>query len=272
MRLLTWLLVIAVTLYAAVVAYLYVEQREIMYRPEQTERVPPSHYPMLTGVDEVELHTADGYRVFAWYAPAPAGQPTVVIFHGNGGSLRSQRYRLVNFKDANMGVLLLAYRGYSGSDGEPTEEGLYTDARAALDWLKERGVTDDRIVLYGESLGTGVATKMAVEHKVAAVVLESPYTSTADVAKEHFAFVPVDLLMLDRFDSLARIGDVHEPLLIMHGEKDEVIPQAYGLRLFGAANEPKEGYWPKLAGHNTIFDLGGSQTAVDFIERNVKPQ
>lgn len=270
MRWMRRLLVGVVGLYLAAVALLYVFQRDLMYRPDSIRRVAPSYYDMLVGVKEVELKTPDGLRVYAWYSAPPAGRPTVAVFHGNGGSLRSQRYRLKYFKDANMGVLVLGYRGYAGSEGTPTEEGLYTDARAALDWLNAQGIADDRVVLYGESLGTGVATKMATEREFAAVILESPYTSTMDVAASRFPFVPVSWLMRDRFDSLSRIGQVHEPLLVMHGEADEVIPQAYGRRLFDAANEPKEGFWPKRAGHNSIFDLGGFQTAAEFIERRVK--
>ncbi|MFM9865845.1 MAG: alpha/beta hydrolase [Micropepsaceae bacterium] len=269
MRWLRWLLLGAAGFYVAIVGLLYVFQRDLMYRPEAIRRVPPSYYDMLAGVQEVELKTPDGLRVYAWYAPPPEGRPTVAIFHGNGGSLRSQRYRLKYFKDANLGVFVLGYRGHAGSDGTPSEEGLYTDARTALDWLNAQGIADTRIVIYGESLGTGIATKVAAEREFAAVVLESPYTSTVDVAADRFWFVPVSMLMKDRFESLARIAQVHEPLLIMHGEADEVIPQSFGRRLFDAANEPKEGYWPKMAGHNSIFDLGGFLTAAEFIERRV---
>lgn len=256
-----------VAVYAAFVGLLFFFQRDLVYRPDSIRRVAPSYYPMLTGVQEVELKTADGLRVYAWYAPAPVGRPTVAIFHGNGGSLRSQRYRLAYFRDASMGVFVLAYRGYSGSDGSPSEEGLYTDARAALDWLNAQGVAGKDIVLYGESLGTGIATKMAAEREVALVVLESPYTSTVDVAAERFPIMPVGWFMKDRFESLARIAQVHEPLLIMHGEADSVIPQSFGKRLFEAANEPKEGFWPTLAEHHSIFDLGGFLTAREFIDR-----
>lgn len=258
-------------LYVAVVAGLCAFQRDLMYRPEQIAHVLPSHYPMLAGVQEIRLKTPDGLNVFAWYAPAPDGRPTVVIFHGNGGSLRSQRYRLAHFKDAGMGVLLLSYRGYSGSDGAPSEQGLYTDARTALDWLRKRGVPDEKIVLYGESLGSGVATKMASERKVALVVLESPYTSTVDVAASRFPIVPVDWLMLDRFDSLARIRAIAAPLLVMHGGADEVIDQSEGHKLFTTANDPKEGFWPHGAGHGNIFDLGGFDAAREFIERRFQP-
>lgn len=257
--------------YAAVVGFMYVFQRDMMYFPDQIRRVAPSYYPMLAGVQEVELKTADGLRVFAWYWPAPSGRPTVAIFHGNGGSLRSQRYRLAYFKDADMGVFLLGYRGYSGSDGWPSEEGLYTDARAALDWLNGQGVADERIVLYGESLGSGLATKMASERPVSLVVLESPYTSTVDVAALRFPIVPVHWLMVDRYESIARIDKVKAPLLVMHGDADQVIPQAFGRRLFEAANHPKEGFWPQGIGHRDIFDTGGFLAARDFIERRFKP-
>lgn len=258
-------------LYVLAVGALYFFQRDFMYWPDHTARVAPSYYPMLAGVEEVELKTPDGLKVYAWYAPAPDGRPTVAIFHGNGGSLRSQRYRLAYFKDAGMGVLLLAYRGYAGSDGSPSEEGLYTDARAALDWLGAQGVSGDRIVLYGQSLGSGVATKMASERHVALVVLESPYTSTVDVAELQYPFVPVSWLMMDRYDSLSRIGQVKVPLLVMHGDADQVIDQALGRRLFDAANEPKEGFWPHGVGHNDIFDLGGFNAARSFIERRLQP-
>jgi fermentation-respiration switch protein FrsA (DUF1100 family) len=170
-----------------------------------------------------------------------------------------------------MGVFLLGYRGYSGSDGWPSEEGLYTDARTALDYLNGQGVSDEQIVLYGESLGSGIATKMASERTVALVVLESPYTSTVDVAALRFPIVPVHWLMVDRYESIARIDKVKAPLLVMHGDADQVIPQTSGRRLFEAANEPKESFWPQGIGHRDIFDNGGFLTARDFIERRFKP-
>jgi fermentation-respiration switch protein FrsA (DUF1100 family) len=191
------------------------------------------------------------------------------MFHGNHGSLRGERYRLKLFRDAHMGVLLVAYRGYSGNAGTPNEQGLYADARAALDWLTQSGVASTSIVLYGISLGTGVATKMAAEREVGAVVLESPYTSTVDVAAFRFPIVPVSWLMQDRFESLTRIRMISEPLLVMHGDSDTIIPQRFGRQLFEAANEPKQGYWPHGLGHNDIFDNGGFVTALEFIGRTM---
>ena len=208
MRYLRTALIAVVGLYAAGITVLWAFQRDFMYFPDGAPRVAPSFYPMLDGVQEVLLTTADGFELAAWYAPAPPNRPTVVMFHGNHGSLRRERYRLKHFKDAGMGVLLLAYRGYSGNAGAPNEQGLYADARAALDWLEKRGVAGKSIVLYGISLGSGVATKMAAERELGAVVLEAPYTSTVDVAAWRFPIVPVSWLMEDRFESLARIGSI----------------------------------------------------------------
>jgi fermentation-respiration switch protein FrsA (DUF1100 family) len=241
-----------------------------LYSPDHTRYLPPSHYAMLPGVQEVTLATPDGLELSAWYAPAPPGRPTVVIFPGKSGSLRSQGYRLQRFKGARMGALLLAYRGYSGNAGRPTERGLYTDARSALDWLQSRGVASESIVLYGASLGSGVATRMATEDVYAAVVLEAPYTSLVDVAALRFPIIPVRWLMRDRFDSLARIKAVTEPLLIMHGDSDTVVPQRLGRLLYAAANAPKEGFWPHGVLHKDIFGRGGFDAARDFIERRIK--
>jgi fermentation-respiration switch protein FrsA (DUF1100 family) len=270
MRHLKTALVAAAVLYAAGITALWAFQRDLMYFPDGAPRVAPSSYEMLAGVREVLLTTADGIELAAWHAPAPPERPTVVMFHGNHGSLRYERHRLKLFKDAGFGALLLSYRGYSGNDGAPTEEGLYTDARAALDWLAASGVASSSIVLYGISLGSGVATKMAAEREVGAVVLEAPYTSTVDVAAVRFPIVPVSWLMTDRFESLARIDAVTEPLLVMHGNRDYVIPQRFGRRLYDAANEPKEGYWPSGVGHNDVFESGGLATALDFIRRTLR--
>jgi fermentation-respiration switch protein FrsA (DUF1100 family) len=270
MRYLKSALLAAVLLYAAGVTALWAFQRSLMYHPDAAPRVAPSQYEMLVGVEEVSFTTADGLALAAWYARAPAGQPTVVMFHGNGGSLRRERFRIAHFKSAGLGALLLSYRGYSGNAGTPTEDGLYLDARAALDWLEGAGVAADSIVLYGISLGSGVATKMAAERDVGALVLEAPFTSTVDVAAFRFPIVPVTWLMEDRFESLERIGAISEPLLVMHGSSDYIVPQRFGRRLFDAANEPKEGFWPSGVGHNDVFDNGGFAAALEFIRRTVK--
>ena len=269
MRYLKMAVIALVMLYLTMIGVLWAFQRNLMYFPDGAPRVAPLFDPALRGVQEVLLTTVDGVELAAWHAPAPPNRPTVVMFHGNGGSLRYERRRLKSFRDADMGALLLSYRGYSGNLGTPNEQGLYSDARAALDWLERRGVAGSSIVLYGISLGSGVATKMAEEREVGAVILEAPYTSTVDIAAFRFPIVPVTWLMEDRFESLARIKTITEPLLIMHGDRDYVIPQRFGRRLFDSANEPKEGFWPNGRGHDDIFDNGGFDTALAFIRRTM---
>ena len=270
MRYLKTTLLAAVVLYAAGVTALWVFQRNLMYHPDGAARVAPSQYSTLHGVEEVSFTTADGLALVAWYTPAPAGRPTVVMFHGNAGSLRRDGHRLSQFRDAGFGALLVSYRGYSGNAGTPTEEGLYADARAALDWLASTGVASESIVLYGISLGSGVATKMAAEREFAAVVLEAPFTSITDVAALRLPIVPVRWLIEDRYESLSRIRAITEPLLVMHGDRDYVVPQRFGRRLFAAANAPKEGFWPSRVGHNDVFDHGGFAAALEFIGRAMK--
>lgn len=257
----------AVGIYVAAIAALWAFQRELIYAPDDAPYRPPSHYATLAGTEEVVVDTADGIELTAWYSPAPAGRPTVLILPGKSGSLHSHRYRLQRFKDAGMGVLLVAYRGYSGNPGVPDERGLYDDARAALDWLHARGIDNESIVLYGISLGSGVATRMAAERSVGAVVLEAPYTSIVEVAALHYPFIPVRWLLKDRFDSLSRVPQLTEPLLIMHGDNDTVVPQFLGRQLFDAAVSEKQGFWPAGVGHNDIFDRGGFDAARAFIER-----
>jgi hypothetical protein len=249
------------------VTSLWAFQRELLYSPDDVPYVQPSHYAMLDGVSEVTLRTSDGLALTSWYARAPSNRPTVVMFPGKSSSLRGQRYRVAKFIDAGMGVLLVGYRGYSGNPGAPTEQGLYRDAAAALDWLQRQGVPSASLILYGVSLGTGVATQMAAERPHAALILEAPYTSVTDVAAHRFPLVPVRWLVRDRFDSLARAALLGKPVLVMHGDADTVIPQALGRQLYAAIRAPKEGFWPQGVGHDDLFDRGGFESAVDFIER-----
>lgn len=262
--------IIASAVYVAAVAGLSLFQRTLIYAPDHSEYLPPSHYAMLDGVKEIALSTPDDLELTAWYAPPPGDRPTVLILPGKSGSLRTQRHRITQFRAVQLGVLLVAWRGYSGNPGSPSEDGLYDDARAALDWLEAHGVADRSIVLYGISLGSGVATRMAAERDVGGVILEAPYTSLVDVARHRYPIVPVCWLLRDRFDSLSRIAALNAPLLVMHGDGDKVIPQHFGRRLYDAARAPKQGFWPAGVGHNDIFDRGGYAAAIEFIESSVE--
>jgi fermentation-respiration switch protein FrsA (DUF1100 family) len=192
----------------------------------------------------------------------------LVYFHGNAGHIGHRADRLRPYLDAGFGALLVEYRGYGGNPGRPTEEGLYADARAALDFLTRRSVAADRMVFYGESLGTAVAVQMAVEQDCAAVVLEAPFTSVAAVAQSRYWMFPVRRLVRDKFDSLAKIGDLRCPLFVMHGDRDGVVPIRYGRELFAAAREPKESKWFAEGTHTNFDDLGGPAAVLDFLRRH----
>jgi uncharacterized protein len=263
---LTLLAIVAVG-YAGIVGAMYAFQRNLMYFPDVSlADIARSVYP---GGVAVNVTTADALTLAGWYWPPPQpGAPVVVVFHGNAGHHGHRTDKAVAFTQPGFGVFIAGYRGYGGNPGSPTEQGLYSDARAALDWLQAQGVAGGQIVLYGESLGSGVAVQMATERKVAAVVLESPYTSVADVAAERYPFVPVRPLTLDRYDSLSKIERINAPLLIIHGERDTVVPVKYGRRLFDAAREPKKAVFFPNAQHNDIFAAEAVRTVLQFLRED----
>ena len=171
--------------------------------------------------------------------------------------------------DFGWGVFLLEYRGYGGNPGQPTEAGLVLDARAGLAALNARGIPDERILLWGESLGTGVAIILAADHNVATVLLESPYTSIADTAQFHYPYVPARRLIKDRFNSLSRIARVRSPMLLMQGALDRIVPPHMGQTLLNAATAPAELWSASDAGHNDLSRAGALEAAADFVRRQI---
>jgi uncharacterized protein len=257
----------AVVAYAALVGGLYFFQRQLLYFPD---RARPELFGLeQLGVREVMLATEDGLSLLSWYLPARPGRPVIAYFHGNGGHIGYRAERLLRFAREGFGVLMAEYRGYGGNPGTPSETGFYTDGRAALDFLAREGVAPNRLVLYGESLGSGVAVELAAQHEIAALVLEAPFTSVAEVAQCHFPYVPAARMVTDRFDSLSRIGQVRAPILVLHGERDRVVPVRYGRALFDAAPEPKEDWFAPEAGHEDLARYGALDAVVAFIERQL---
>jgi hypothetical protein len=231
-------------------------------------RIPPAQAGM-PEAQEIELKTSDGETLVAWHVPPRGDKPVVIYFHGNGEIIqwRIGHHRALIRDGA--GLIAVNFRGYGGSTGTPTEDGLHRDAAAAYAFAVAH-YPAQRIVLYGVSLGTGVAVKLASEQPVAKLILEAPYTSTVDVAAEMFPFVPVRWLMKDQLHSDQRIGKVHVPLLIMQGTHDEVIPIRFGERLFALANEPKRFVRFDGGGHNDLDKYGVGDVARKFIEEDVK--
>jgi fermentation-respiration switch protein FrsA (DUF1100 family) len=230
-------LIFAAIVYAAVVLAMYLMQRQLLYFPANKGLTPAA--VGIANAQTVELATADGERLVAWYSKAKEGRPTILYFHGNGGEIGDRPRRFQFYQSKGFGVLYVSYRGYGGSTGSPSEAGLMADAGAAYDWLLAQGVAPKLIVLVGESLGSGVAVRLATERQTAAVALEAPYTSAVDIGAQAYWWLPVRLLMKDRFESIKHIASINAPLLVVHGDVDQIIPVEHGRRLFEAAREPK---------------------------------
>jgi hypothetical protein len=266
-------LALVAAIYVALVGGMYTFQRSMMYLPSTTT---PS--PAASGVPDmapVTLKTADGLNLMSWYRAAADGRPTIVYFHGNGGHIGYRGFKVRPYLDAGYGLLLVSYRGYGGNPGKPTEQGLYQDGRAAMAFLETQGVEPGKTVLFGESLGSGVAVQIAVEqasdtHPVAAVVLEAPPSSITDVAAHHYFWAPVRWLLKDRFESKAKIAHVNAPVLIVHGEGDQVVPIRFGKALFAAAVDPKRAVWVAGAGHENLDRFGGYERVLEFLQAHTE--
>jgi uncharacterized protein len=263
MTVLKWLVALVSIGYLGGLVALYFTQRSFLFPMPQTVRTAPE----AAGFPEAEEHvltTADDEKVIVWHVPARPGHPVVLYFHGNGDYLAGFFGRFRDLIADGTGIVALSYRGYAGSSGQPSEAGLLQDAAAAYAFTAAR-YDADRIVVWGFSLGTGVAVALTAEHPVGKLILEAPYTSIADVAAAIFWFVPVRWLIRDPFRSDARIGRVTAPLLIMHGGRDPVIPVGFGERLFALAHQPKQFVRFPEGGHDNLSDYGAVETARQFI-------
>lgn len=257
-----WLLILGLAGYGSVVALLYVTQRSLQYFPESVRTSPAA--AGLPRADEITLPTPDGERVIVWHVPPRDEKPVHLYFHGNGGALRHRLERFHALTADGGGLVALSYRGYGGSSGHPTEDGLISDAHAAYEFAVAQ-YSPNRIVLWGESLGTGVAVALAAEKPVGRMILQSPFTSTADIAAARYWFVPVRLLMKDQFHSDARIAKVTAPTLVMHGDQDRVVPITLGERLYEMIRAPKKFVRFPGAGHLDLSFHGANEVALEFV-------
>jgi hypothetical protein len=251
--------------YIAALSGLYVMQRDLQYFPSRSDSDPQTLG--LSGVARVTLATPDGESLVLWYTPPECERPVILFLHGNAGSIADRADRFAYYQTRGFGVAFLSWRGYGGSTGSPSETGLLTDTQTALDHLRAEGISSDRIVLIGESLGTGPAVITAARNPVGAVVLEAPYSAAVDVARRVYPWVPVGFLMKDQYRSRDHIAQVRAPILILHGEADRVIPMGFGQRLFNAAQDPKTFLSLGPVGHEALFDPATWAKGADFIDR-----
>jgi fermentation-respiration switch protein FrsA (DUF1100 family) len=262
MTVLKWLLIFVVVGYGGLLALMYVFQRALLYFPD-TNRVPPAQAG-LPQAQEVMLTSADGEKLIAWFVAPRGNKPVVLYFQGNAEGLTARVNRFTWLTADGTGLLALCYRGYGGSTGTPTEDGLIHDAGAAYDFARAR-YPAKRIVLFGESLGTAVATALAAGHEVAGVILDAPFTSAAEVGAAAYPFAPVRWFMKDKFHSDERIGRVSAPLLVLHGEQDSIVPIRFAERLFALAREPKRFVRFPQGGHVNLDDFGAAKVVREFL-------
>jgi hypothetical protein len=252
-------------LYVTALSGMYVYQRDLQYFPSHRDPAPQALG--LAGVDRRTLTTPDGESLVLWFSPAQGDRPTILFLHGNARSIADRADRFAFYQSRGYGIAFLSWRGYGGSTGAPSETGLLTDAKTAYDHLRGLGIPADRIVLVGESLGTGPAVITAAANPVAAVVLDAPYSAAVDIARRAYPWLPVGLLLKDQYRSRDHIAAINAPLLILHGDDDRVIPQGFGRRLFDAARDPKTFLSLGPVGHEALFSPATWAAEADFIDR-----
>jgi fermentation-respiration switch protein FrsA (DUF1100 family) len=263
--------------YLLILLAFFVFQRSLLYYPSanfyslREAHASPDFYSLREAhaspaFKQLSIQTEDGIALKAWYAPATSKPFTLVFFHGNADSLATASSVADPYIAAGYGFLVAEYRGYSGLEGKPTETGLYADGRACMTALIAQGVKSQDILLFGHSLGTGVAVQMAEEFHVGGLILLAPYLSIPKIAQVHYPFIPAQLLALDRFNNAAKISSIHAPLLIVNGLNDQIVPPSQGKQLFELASDPREFHTLPHHDHNDLFDAA-APIVLDWVTR-----
>ena len=234
-------------IYISLLVLLFIFQRNLMYHPEENNY---SGDKLEVEVEKVKILTSDGINLQGWFHKKDLKRfKTIIYFHGNAGKLENRIHKLNHFKDMDVNFLIIAWRGFSGNKGKPSEKGLYIDANSAIKWLKKLGLKEKDIILYGESLGTGVATEIAQSNNYAGLILETPFTSMIEAAKNFYPYIPVSLLLKDKYDNQNKIKNINTPVLVMHGEVDQIVPFWMGKKIYEIANQPKYSHFTKFDDH-----------------------
>jgi len=250
-------------LYLIIGLCLFVTQRRMIFNKSGKPKRPEEYG--LNEIKEVFIETLDNLTLLAWYQKPKKNNPILMYFHGNSFDIGERASRIEKYINKGWGVLLLSWRGYSGNIGKPTEKNLYIDGQAAIEWIKiNTNLHNSNIILYGESLGCGVAVELGLKDKFKSIILEAPFTSIADIGQKKYPIYPVRYLTLDKFDNLSKIEKILSPLLIVHGKKDEVIPYEHSIKLFKKALNPKKHVCVDEAMHNNLYDFDIDKEVINF--------
>ena len=259
----THILLIFVLIYFFILISTYIFQRNLLYHPTENNY---SGDQILVSIEKVKINTQDSIELMSWYHNKNVNNyKTILFLHGNAGSLENRIHKINHFKDMNINFLLVAWRGFSGNKGQSTEQNLYEDARSAVQWLESKGIKENNIIIYGESLGTGVATEIAQNKNFAGIILESPFTSMIEAGKDKYPYLPVRLLLKDKYESDQKIKNIKSPVLIMHGKVDNIVPFHMGEKMYELANEPKYYYFSEYDDHMMEYNEKLLKALKDFI-------
>ena len=263
MNFFTFTLLFFVLTYFFILFSTYIFQRNLLYHPTENNY---SGDKILVNVEKIKIKTQDNIQLVSWYHKKNLNNyKTILFLHGNAGSLENRIHKINHFKDMNVNFLIVAWRGFSGNKGKPTEKGLYEDARSAVRWLRSNGVEENNIIIYGESLGTGVATEISQNKNFAGVILESPFTSMIDAGKDKYPYLPVRLLLKDKYESDKKIKNIKSPVLIMHGKVDNIVPFHMGEKMYDLANDPKYYYFSEYDDHMMEYNEKLLKVLKDFV-------
>jgi len=260
----TIILLTFLIIYFLIVVSTYIFQRNLLYHPKENNY---SGDHLLVNIEKVKIKTEDDIELISWFHKKKNDNyKTLLFLHGNAGSLENRIHKINHFKNMNINFLIIAWRGFSKNKGKPTESGLYKDARSAVQWLGSMNIKEKDIIIYGESLGTGVAVEIAQNKNFAGVILESPFTSMIDAGKDKYPFLPVRLLLKDKYQSDKKIKNINSPILIMHGKVDNIVPFYMGKKMYELANQPKYSYFSEYDDHMMEYNENLLKVLKEFIQ------
>ena len=250
-------------IYLIIIAYMYLNQRKLLYLPSENNYLDDQ---IDFNFKEVFIDVEKKLKLKSWLIENDLkNKKTLVFFHGNAGNLSNRIYKLNQLSKLDLNIIILAWRSFSGNEGEPSEQNLYNDAKKTIEWLNSRGVKNKNMILYGESLGTGIAVELSQTNQFGGIILESPFTSMTNAAKNIYPWLPVKYLLKDKYDSEKKIKNLQIPILIMHGKKDNIVPFKMGEKLYDLANNPKFFYFTENDDHMMTFDEKLVSTIKNFL-------
>ena len=263
MNYLLFILLSFLLVYFFILVFTYLFQRNLLYHPNENNY---SGDKISVPIKKIKIKTKDNIELISWYHLKDISEyKTILFLHGNAGTLENRIHKINHFENMNINFLIIAWRGFSGNKGKPTEQGLYEDAKSAVRWLKSNGIKEKNIIIYGESLGTGVAVEIAQNKKFAGIILESPFTSMIDAGKDKYPFLPVRLLLKDKYENDKKIKNIKSPILIMHGKVDNIVPFYMGKKLYELANKPKYFYFSDYDNHMMEYNKSLLNSLETFI-------